>query len=110
MENELSDRAQAFGSLNEYNALLNYCMNDDSIQVIKGTVDNVESCYDEMMARYDSMANADVYDYADLLNVPPFTVIAVDNTSELVDDDSNGRIWQHHPSRSHRWFQGDSVR
>lgn len=80
------------GSSNEYNSLLNYCMNDGSIQVITGTVNNVESCYDETMARYDSMANAGVYDYADLLNVPPFTVIAVDNTSELVDDDSNGRI------------------
>lgn len=36
-----------------------------------------------MMARYDSMANAGVYDYAGLLNVPPFTVIAFDNPSEF---------------------------
>lgn len=56
-------------------------MNDDSIQAITGTVDNVESCYDETMARYDSMANAGVYDYAGLQNVPSFTVIAVDNPS-----------------------------
>ena len=67
-------------------------MNDDSIQAITGTVDNVESCYDETMARYDSMANAGVYDYAGLQNFPSFTVIAVDNPSELVEDDSNGRI------------------
>lgn len=67
-------------------------MNDDSIQVITGTVDNVESCYNEMMAQYDSMANAGVYDYAGLQNVPPSTVITVDNPPELVEDDSNGRI------------------
>lgn len=68
-----------FSPSNEYNALLNYCMNDDSTRVITGTVDNVESYYDEMMARYDSMANAGVYDYADLQNVPSFTVIAVEH-------------------------------
>lgn len=67
-------------------------MNDDSTRVITGTVDNVESYYDETMARYDSMANAGVYDYADLQNVPSFTVIAVDNLTGLVADDSNGCI------------------
>lgn len=38
------------------------------------------------------MANAGVYDYADLQNVPSFTVIAVDNLTGLVADDSNGCI------------------
>lgn len=46
----------------------------------------------EMMARYDSMANAGVHDYADLQNVPSFAVIAVDNLPELAGDDSNGCI------------------
>lgn len=86
------DCAQAFSPSNEYNTLLNYCMNDDSTLVITGTVNNVESCYDEMTARYDSMANAGVYDYADLHNVPSFTVIVVDNLTGLVADDSNGCI------------------
>lgn len=94
MKAYVMDYAQAFSPSNEYNVLLNYCMNDDSTRVITGTVNNVESCYDEMTARYDSMANAGVYDYADFCRtVPSFTVIAVDDLlSELVADDSNGCI------------------
>ena len=38
------------------------------------------------------MANAGVYDYAGLQNVPSFAVIAVDNLPELIGDDSNGCI------------------